>query len=158
MPLDESFKGRTGGRSRVTIERSAVTNFARAVKDPNPIYYDVRAAKAAGFANIPAPPTFIFVAGGWGTWPEDQPDDPGVNPLGEIAVEYARQGGLLLHGEQSYIYERPVVVGDVLDTEAEVVDTYTKGSMTFAIVETRFTDAATGELVVTTRTNMINRQ
>jgi acyl dehydratase len=158
MPLDESFKGRTGGRSRITIERSAVMNFARSLKDPNPIYYDTRAAKAAGFSNIPAPPTFIFVAGAWGIWPEDQPDDPGVNPLGEIVVEYARQGGLLLHGEQSYVYERPVVVGDVLDTEVEVVDTYSKGSMTFGIVETRFTDAATGELVVTTRTNMINRQ
>ena len=45
MPLDESFKGRKGSRARTVIERSAVSNFARAVKDPNPIYHDARAAK-----------------------------------------------------------------------------------------------------------------
>lgn len=158
MPLDDSFKGRKGGRSRIVIERSAVTNFARGVKDANPIYYDARAAKEAGFADIPAPPTFLIAANVWGTWPEDQPADPGVNPTGEVVAEYARQGGLLLHGEQAFTYERPIIVGDVLDTETEIVDTYAKGSMTFTIAETRFTDARTGELVATARGNFINRQ
>ena len=158
MPLDPSFIGRKGGRARIVVERSAVSNFARAIKDPNPIYHDEAAAKAAGFAGIPAPPTFLIAAGSWGTYPEHQPADPGTNPLGEVAMEYARQGGLLLHGEQAFTFERPVVVGDVLDSETEVMDTYSKGSMTFAVVEVRYTDADTGELVATSRYNMINRQ
>ena len=33
-----------------------------------------------------------------------------------------------------------------------------KGTMTFTIAETRFTDAETGELVATARNNFINRQ
>jgi acyl dehydratase len=135
-----------------------VSNFARGVKDPNPIYHDARAATEAGFANIPAPPTYLIAANGWGTWAEDQPADPGVNPMGEVVAEYARQGGLLLHGEQSFAFERPIVVGDVLDSETEIVDTYVKGSMTFTIAEIRFTDAKTGELVATSRNNFINRQ
>lgn len=158
MALDPSFIGRKGGRARIVIERGAVANFARAIKDPNPIYQDENAAKAAGFADIPAPPTYLIAAASWGSFPELQPDDPGTNPMGEVVMEYAKQGGLLLHGEEGFTFERPIVVGDVLDGEAECVDTYTKGSMTFAVVDVRYTDADTGELVATARYNMINRQ
>ena len=158
MPLDDSFKGRKGGRARIVIERGPVMNFARAVKDTNPVFHDADAAAEAGFDAIPAPPTFLIGAGVWGTFPEQQPDDPGTNPLGEVVAEYARQGGLLLHGEQSFEFTRPVKVGDVLDSESEIVDTYVKGTMTFTIAETRFTDAETGELVATARNNFINRR
>ena len=158
MPLDPSFIGRKGGRARIVVERSAVSNFARAVKDFNPIYHDETAAKAAGFADIPAPPTFLIAASVWGGFKELQPADPGDNPMADVVAEYAKQGGLLLHGEQGFTFERPVVVGDVLDSETEIVDTYTKGSMTFTVAESRFTDAETGELVAVSRNNFINRQ
>jgi acyl dehydratase len=158
MALDPSFVGRKGGRARVVIERGPVANFARAVKDTNPVFQDAEAAKEAGFDTIPVPPTFLMGAQFWGAFPELQPEDPGANPMAEVVAEYFRQGGLLLHGEQTFIYERPLRVGDVLDCEVEIVDTYEKGSMTFTISETRYVDAGTGELVVTARTNSINRQ
>jgi acyl dehydratase len=159
MALDPSWVGRKGGRSRIVIERGPVANFARAVKDANPVYQDPRAAEAAGLDAIPAPPTFLMAAPTWGSYPELQPaDNGGPNPLGEVGAEYHRQGGLLLHGEQRYTYERPIQVGDVLDSETEIVDTYTKGSMTFAVVDVRYTDAETGELVATATYNMINKQ
>jgi acyl dehydratase len=158
MALDPSFIGRKGGRSRIVIERSGVANFARAVKDRNPLYNDPRAAEAVGLDGIAVPPTYLIAANGWGTHPELQPADPGTNLTGEVVAEYARQGGLLLHGEQAFTFERPLKVGDVLDTETEVVDTYEKGSMTFTVCETRFTDAESGELVATARSNFINRQ
>lgn len=159
MALDPSFVGRKGGRSRIVIERSAVANFARAIKDSNPVFADPRAAEAAGLDGIAVPPTFLIAASVWGRHPELQPDDDGgPNPQGEVVAEYARQGGLLLHGEQGFTYERPLKVGDVLDTETEVMETYTKGSMTFCVVETRYTDAETGELVATARNNFINKQ
>jgi acyl dehydratase len=158
MALDPSFVGRKGGRARIVIERSATANFARAVKDANPVYFDAEAATAAGHDGIPVPPTFLIGAVNWGAFKELQPDDPGVNPMGQVVQEYARQGGLLLHGEQAFTYERPLKVGDVLDAETEVVETYEKGSMTFTVCETRYTDAETGELVATARNNFINRQ
>ena len=158
MALDESFKGRKGGRSRIVIERGPVANFAKSVKDTNPVFHDGRAAAEAGFDAIPAPPTFPFVANVWGSFPEDQPADSGVNPVGEVMAEYARQGGLLLHGEQAFTWTRPVKVGDVLDLETEIVDTYTKGSMTFAVTQTTYRDADTGDVVLTARSNFINRQ
>jgi len=33
--------------------------FARAIGDPNPVYYDREAATQAGLDGIPAPPTFV---------------------------------------------------------------------------------------------------
>ena len=158
MALDPSFVGRKGGRARIIVERSATANFARAVKDKNPVYQDAAAAEAAGFDGIPVPPTYLIAASYWGAFRELQPADPGDNPLGDVVAEYARQGGLLLHGEQGFTYERPLRVGDVLDVETEIVDTYTKGSMTFTVAETRYTDADSGELVATARGNFINRQ
>lgn len=162
MPLDKSWIGRKGGRARVVIERAPVTNFARAVKDLNPVYADRDAAKAAGFEDIPVPPTFLIGAGFWGTYAELQPKDAGVNPQVEVVGEYGRLGGLLLHGEQSFTYERPLKVGDVLDLETEIVDTYEKtggtGTMTFTITDTTYRDAETGELVATARNNFINRR
>jgi acyl dehydratase len=158
MALDPSFVGRKGGRARIVIERSATANFARAVKDTNPAYSDARAAEAAGFDGIPVPPTFLVGSTYWGAFTELQPDDPGTNPVGEVVAEYARQGGLLLHGEQAYTYHRPLRVGDVLDVESEVMETYEKGTMTFTVCETRYTDGETGELVAAARSNFINRQ
>jgi acyl dehydratase len=162
MGLDTSFIGRAGGRSRIVVERGPVANFARAVKDDNPVYLDERAARDAGFDGIPVPPTFPFVAQFWGSFPENQPEDAGVNPVGEVIAEYHKMGGLILHGEQAFTYHRPVKVGDVLDTETRITDLYEKESgsstMTFTVAETTFTDAATGELVLTTRSNFINRR
>jgi acyl dehydratase len=162
MPLDKSWIGRKGGRARIVIERAPVANFARAVKDFNPVYADRDAAKAAGFDDIPVPPTFLIGASYWGTYAELQPKDNAVNPQVEVVGEYGKMGGLLLHGEQTFTYERPLKVGDVLDLETEIVDTYEKtggtGTMTFTITDTTYRDAETGELVATARNNFINRR
>jgi acyl dehydratase len=162
MALDETWIGRKGGRARIVVERSATSNFAKAVKDFDPVYGDARAAEAAGFDAIPAPPTFLIGANHWGTFAELQPEDPGVNPVGEVVGEYARMGGLLLHGEQAFTYHRQVKVGDVLDVETELTEVYDKDSgssvMTFAVAQTTYTDAETGAPVVTARGNFINRR
>jgi acyl dehydratase len=71
-----------------------------------------------------------------------------------------KSGGIILHGEQEFVYHRPVVVGDELRSEGKVADLYTKQSgertMTFLVTETEYRDEA-GELVLTTRMNLIHR-
>ena len=164
MSDDELKKsiGKPTSKSRVVVERSAVTNFATAVCDRNPVYGDPRAAGEAGLPAIPAPPTFAFVMDNWGQYPEIQPDDvPTGNALGEVLGPLMAGGGLILHGEQEFVYHRPVYVGDVLTGEGKIVDAYTKESkgrtMTFVVTETVWSDDKTGEPVVTTRFNVIHR-
>ena len=71
-----------------------------------------------------------------------------------------KTGGMVLHGEQAFTYHRPVVVGETLHSEGKVVDLYEKPTgdrvMTFLVTENEYRDAA-GELVLTTRMNLIHR-
>ena len=163
MAVDTSVIGKPTSARRVRVERGPIEFFATAVQDANPIYHDAGAAAAAGFSGIPAPPTFSFVMGHLGTRGEAQPPDPtgGKNPMFGVMGELMAKGGLVLHGEQEFIYHRPIVEGDVLDGEGRVTDIYEKESkgsiMTFIVMETVWRDAA-GEPVVTERFNLIHRR
>jgi acyl dehydratase len=79
----------------------------------------------------------------------------------KIMVPLMSKGGLILHGEQEFIYHRPVQVGDVLVGEGTITDAYQKESkgrtMTFIVSEVLWTDEKTGEHVVTARSNLIHR-
>lgn len=77
------------------ITTDAIRQFADAVGDANPIFRDEAAARAAGFADIPAEPTFI-------TRFHIAFSEAGLDP------EHTQ----VLHGEQEYAYERPLVAGD----------------------------------------------
>lgn len=162
-PVDKNLIGTPLPRQRVVVERSAVQRFASAVCDDNAVYFDTGVARRAGFDAIPAPPTFAFVMGSWGAFRELQPQpaatkDPAVAALQELRAEV---GGMILHGEQEFIYHRPVVVGDVLLGEGTVTDAYTKESkgktMTFIVTETVWRDEKTGEPAVTAHFNLIHR-
>ena len=155
--------GRHTGKAVVTLERGPLTRFAEAVTDTSPVYRDLEAAKAAGFADIPVPPTYWFSAAEfWGAFAEDQPPDavPEQNPMSEVMGELFRTGGLILHGEQEYTYHRPVVAGERLTSETIVSDLYAKETgdrtMTFLVTETTYRDAH-GEPVVTATMNLIHR-
>lgn len=163
MAVDRSVIGKSTGRSKVVIERGPVAVFADAVKDSNPVYSDPRAAEAAGLPAIPVPPTYPFVMGHWGAFPEIQPERAGetVSSMGEVLGPLLAGGGLLLHGEQAFEYHRPVVVGDHLVGEGTVTDVYEKQSgsstLTFVVVDMLWSDDVTGEPVVTARTNLLVR-
>ena len=154
--------GTPTGTTVVTVERGQLALFADAVKDPDPVYRDPRAAADAGLPGIPAPPTYPFVMGNFGAYPELQPADaPTGNPMGAVLGPLMAKGGLILHGEQDFTYHRPVVAGDVLEGKGLVVDAYQKESkgktMTFVVVETAWSEQATGDPVCTSRMNIIHR-
>jgi N-terminal half of MaoC dehydratase len=152
MSVDTSVIGAKTGAWRVTVERAPIANFARVLRDTNPV-----------FADTPAPPTFSFVMAYWGAYAQDQPPDPtgGTNPMHRVMGELHAKGALVLHGEQEFVYHRPIVSGDVLDGEQTITDMYEKetdaATMTFVVMETRWTDAHSGDPVVTERFNLIAR-
>jgi acyl dehydratase len=160
----EEVVGRPTGAATIHIERGPVSQFAAAVTEKDPVYRNIEAARAAGFDSIPAPPTFTFAAAHWGVFPEDQPEDPTGgkgSPMREIMSELMASGGIVLHGEQEFIYHKPVQVGDTLHQEGKVSDLYSKQAkgktMTFIVMENVFKDDQ-GEPVVTERFNLIHRK
>jgi len=164
VSVDTSIIGKPTGAWHVTVERAPVTAFANALHDDNPVYRDARAAHDAGFDDIPAPPTFTFAMGFWGSFTEHQPEDPtgGVNPMHGVMGALHAEGALVLHGEQEFSYHRTVEVGDVLRGEGKVVDIYEKdtdsATMTFIVIRTEWTDADSGAPVVTEQFNLIARK
>ena len=163
MERDEVV-GRPTGAAKVVIERGPLGKFATSVHDDSPVYQGLEAAQAAGFEDIPAPPTYAFSAlQYWGKFPDDQPPDPtgGKSPVMEIIGSLRSKGGIILHGEQEFVYHRPIVAGDVLTCEGQLTDFYTKESsggttMTFIVSEDVYKDEA-GEPVLTSRMNLIHR-
>ena len=164
MAVDTSVIGKPTGAWKITVERGPVSGFAAALLDTNEVYRNAEAARAAGFDNIPAPPTFTFAMGFWGSFTEHQPEDPtgGVNPMHGVMGALHADGALVLHGEQEFTYHRPVEVGDVLRGEGTVVDIYEKdtdtATMTFIVIRTEWTDAGSGVPVVTEQFNLIARK
>lgn len=149
MAPSQDVVGRVLGTVTLPIEAGKVREFARAIKDDNPIYRDPEAARAAGFTAIPAPPTYTVVAAHF------QEGEGGVLALG---LDLAR----VLHGEQEWTYHRTPVVGDVLTGETKVASVTTKpgrrgGEMTFVRIETTFTDQS-GQPVVTEASTVIETE
>lgn len=154
--------GQPTGKSKVVVERGPVQHFADALLSSSPIYHSPEAARQAGFDNIPAPPTWPFAMEFSGKFAEIQPaDTPTGNPLMTAMGPLMAKGGMILHGEQEFLYHRPVQVGDVLVGEGAITDAYQKESkgrtMTFICSETKWSDEKTGEPVVTARFNLIHR-
>lgn len=160
--VDTSVIGKPVPPATITLERGPTSNFAKAIKDDNPIYQSPQAAKDAGFDNIPIPPTFGFAFAHWGAFPETQPkghDAP--HPLMASMGQLMASGGLILHGEQEFVYHAPVVVGDVLQATGKLTDAYEKQggggkTMTFVSAQTDYHNQR-GELVLSQVMTLIHR-
>ena len=103
MALNPEFIGRTypAGPSYV-VGREKIREFARAIGDTNPAYHDPQAAKALGYADVIAPPTFAIVVS------LEAANAALFDP--ELGLDYSR----VVHGEQTFTYTRPICAGDEL--------------------------------------------
>jgi acyl dehydratase len=103
MALDPSFIGRTyPATAPYEVGREKIREFATAIGDWNPAYHDEEAAKALGHPDIIAPPTFPVIVSFLST--RALIGDP------QLGVDYSR----VVHGEQRFVYTRPVRAGDRL--------------------------------------------
>ncbi|WP_042420317.1 MaoC family dehydratase N-terminal domain-containing protein [Streptacidiphilus anmyonensis] len=103
MPLDPAFVGRTYPPTPAyEVGREKIREFAEAVRDANPAYTDREAAKALGHPDVVAPPTFPFVITYRAAGQVVQ--DP------ELGLDFSR----VVHGDQRFVYNRPVRAGDRL--------------------------------------------
>ncbi len=127
MPVDPSLAGHVSQPQTGVIEPDAIRQFADAIGDDNPVYRDATAARAAGYTDIPAQPTFV-------TRFRTSFADAGLDP------EHSQ----VLHGEQEYSYTRPLVAGDTLVVRHAVasVRQSSRGGMAIMTLEQWLDDAA----------------
>jgi len=145
MALNPEFVGRVypPGPSYV-VGREKVREFASAIGDDNPACHDLDAARALGYPDLVAPPTFAVVLA--------MKAATGAVKDPELGLDYTR----VVHGEQKFAYARPIVAGDelVVTVTIEALRTMAGNDM----VTTRG-DIATvaGEHVATATSLLISR-
>jgi acyl dehydratase len=136
--------GRVSDPVTYPVEAGHIRRFAEAVGDPNPIYVDEAAARAAGHPRIPAPPTFAAAL---------RPRDPREG----LDIDWKK----LLHGEQEFTHHRPLYAGDRVTIVQRVADAYVKsgkaGDMDMMVLESTATDEH-GAPIFTARSLIVIRR
>src|SRR4051794_13601519 len=145
MPLDQSFVGRSWPPTEpYVVGREKIREFARAIGATDPEYHDPEAARALGYADVVAPPTFPVVVT-MGT-SRQIVDDP------ELGLDYSR----VVHGDQRFAYVRPVVAGDELVCVNSVEEIPTRGGHDSLTTRTGVLTTA-GEPVLTAWSKLVQR-
>ncbi|WP_026566989.1 MaoC family dehydratase N-terminal domain-containing protein [Bacillus sp. UNC41MFS5] len=139
------FKDRIDKQSnkvKNSVERGAVKRFAEAIGDLHPIYFDEETGKNSRNQTNIAPPTF-----------------PRTFDYGDIeGLNLPNKG--LIHGEQTFHYERPLRVGEDIYCYSKVKNYFEKkgnfGEMGFLILESFGEDEAGGLIFSSTSTVVIS--
>ncbi len=120
--------GKSAKPCAVEVEKGQIRRFAAAIGEENPIHFDEKAAKAAGFLSLVATPTFVAALSNSDVLLRELGVDPQAT----------------MHAEEEYEYFRPICAGDVVNVTQKIADVYDKqapnGRLVFVVIETRGTD------------------
>ncbi|HZW40924.1 MAG TPA: MaoC family dehydratase N-terminal domain-containing protein [Agromyces sp.] len=145
MPVNPELQGRVfPPTSPYLVGREKVREFARAVFATNPINLDPDAARAAGYDDVVAPPTFAVVV------QELTLAQLLADP--ESGIDFSR----VVHGDQRFTSTRPIVAGDLLTATLTVASVKTLGAHSMVTAESAITDAS-GDHVVTAVSTLVVR-
>ncbi|OKK21034.1 hypothetical protein AMK16_11665 [Streptomyces sp. CB00455] len=145
MTLDQSFVGRSyPPTDPYEVGREKIREFAVAVGDANPVYTDPEAAKAHGYPDVIAPPTFVFAI--TFTAAGQVIEDP------QLGLDYSR----VVHGDQKFAYSRPVRAGDRLTVTSTIEAVKSLAGNDIIDIRGEVHDE-TGEHVVTAWTKLVSR-
>jgi acyl dehydratase len=143
MPVSTDAVGKTYPPVVYAVGREKIREYARAVGETNPLHLDPEAARAAGHADVVAPPMFAVVYSA-----------PAMGPAifdPEVGMDFAR----MVHGGQEFVWGPLVVAGDEITTTPRVKEIHERGGMAFYVFETESVNQD-GETVCTaTWTNIV---
>jgi acyl dehydratase len=144
--IDRKWIGHESAPATLPLDRRRLQFFAKAIGETDPVYSDVTAAQAAGYPDIPVPPTFLFAA----------ELDCGV--FNQLLAQLGIPIGKLLHGEQEFVYLRPIFAGESVTVQSVISDIYDKknGALEFVVKTSRATNQW-GELVAELRSVLVCR-
>ena len=145
MPLDESFTGRVyPPQTSYEVSREKIREFADAIGDANPLYRDPEAARAAGYPDVIAPPTFLTII-----------NLASINAIvsdPELGLDYSR----MVHGDQQFTYSRPAHAGDTLLLTTHIDRIMARAGNDFINLRAEITDGD-GAHIATTRAQLVVR-
>ena len=126
------------------VGREKIREFAEAINSPDPVHRDPEAARAKGYPDVIASPTFAVIIA--------QRADARIIADPDSGIDYSR----VVHGEQRFVHHRPIVAGDRLVATPHVDSVDARGR--HAMVTTRVEIAdENGEPVTTARSTIVVR-
>ena len=125
------------------VGREKVREFASAVFATAPLHHDVDAAVAAGYPDVVAPPTFPIVI-------QEKTLQQLLSHPG-AGIDFSR----VVHGDQKFEYERPLVAGDEVIATLRVTKIQSLGGHTMVTAESTITTKHGEPVVVATSTLVI---
>jgi acyl dehydratase len=143
MPVSTDAVGKQYPPTVYAVGREKIREYARAVGETNPLHLDVEAARAAGYADLVAPPMFAVVYCG-----------PALTPVlfdPDVAMDFAR----MVHGGQEFRWGELVVAGDEIATTVTVKSIEEHERMGFYVFESVSTNQDGAEVCVGTWTNIV---
>ena len=143
MPVNSEAIGKAYPPFEYEAGKEKIGEYARAVGEENPVYFDRAAAREAGFRDVVAPPMFavVYSAGSFAPALFDP----------EVGINFA----MMVHGGQEFEWGEPVCSGDVISTVTTVKDISEKGGMGFYVFESVSTNQDGQEVVRGTWTNIV---
>lgn len=134
--------GKQSNKVKNVVERGAVKKFAEAIGDLHPIYFDEEVGEKSRYIKNIAPPTF-----------------PRTFDYGVIeGLNLPNKG--LIHGEQTFHYERPLLVGEETYCYSKVKSYFEKkgnfGEMGFLVLESYGEDLEGNTIFSSTSTVVIS--
>jgi acyl dehydratase len=145
MAINRDYVGRAFPASApYEVSMVKIAEFADAIGDPNPVYRDSAAARAAGHPDVVAPPTFAIVISMAAAGTAMADPDLGLN--------YA----MVVHGEQRFSYLRPLTAGDVVTAQPTITEIRDAGRNVMMTTNTEIR-TVTGELVCTAVSTLVER-
>ncbi|UBH25592.1 MaoC family dehydratase N-terminal domain-containing protein [Micrococcus porci] len=131
MSETESLVGRTYPPAPpYQVGREAVRAFADAVQAAHPAHTDVDAARALGYADVVAPPTFAVVVA--------QRAEAAVVADPEAGIDFSR----VVHADERFTHHRPIVAGDELTATVLIEAVKELGGNRMVTTVTEIVDAA----------------
>ena len=143
MPVNPAAIGKKYEPVVYAVGREKIKEYAHAVGETDPVYLQVEAARAAGYADVVAPPMFAVVYSGPSVAP------PIFDP--EIELNFA----MMVHGAQEFEWGAPVVAGDEITTTASVKDISERDGRGYYVFESISTNQRGERVCRGTWTNIV---
>ena len=143
MPVKTEAKGKVYPPFEYEVGKEKIAEYARAVGEDNPVYFDREQARAAGFRDIPAPPMFAVVYSMGSVGPGLFDPDVGIN------------FAMMVHGGQEFAWGDPVCSGDTISTATTVKDIFEKDGRGFYVFQSVSSNQLGQEVVRGTWTNIV---
>ena len=143
MPVNTGAIGKTYPPTTYAVGREKIREYAHAVGETNPLNLDVRAARAAGYKDVVAPPMFAAVYA-----------SPAIVPAifdPEVGINFA----LMVHGGQEFKWGPLVIAGDEIETSLTVKDISERSGTGFYVFESVSTNQDGDTVCVGTWTNIV---